>query len=175
MKKAIVAICLLIIVAGVTYVKVVRGTAQRQISWDEGRKEATGELLAYRQAVDSLQYLIEQQEVAFRDSLSHRDSTYQAGIDSLMIVLDSMWAQTDGEVDSTEGESGTPTDAEIADDAVHREIIAYYEKLYQELPNDLSVYERKVALHEIRLETAQNFSISLNELKALRSRYELTY
>ncbi|MCK4606260.1 MAG: hypothetical protein KAU35_03075 [candidate division Zixibacteria bacterium] len=175
MKKMIVAICLLIIVVGVTYVKVVRGTSQRQISRDEGKKEATGELLAYRQAVDSLQYLIEQQEIAFRDSLSHRDSAYQAGIDSLMIVLDSMWAQAGGEVDSTQEESGAPTDAEIAEEAAHSEIIAFYEKLYQGLPNDLSKYERKVALHEIRLETAQNFSISLNELKALRSQYELTY
>ncbi len=175
MRKAIVAICLLIIVAGVTYVKVVRGTAQKQASWTEGKEKATEELLAYRQAVDSLQYLIEQQEIAFRDTLSLRDSSYRIGMDSLMMVLDSMWAQTEMDAESTKLESGAPTDAEIAEEEARKKTVAYYEERYKKLPGDLSDYERRVALHEIRFETAQKFSISLDRLKALRSRYGLTY
>jgi len=55
------------------------------------------------------------------------------------------------------------------------QILSYYKKRYRALPKDLSPYEKRVALAEIRDETAQKFSIPLSELDEIRTDNELDY
>ena len=178
MKKAILALCLLIIVVGVTYVKMVRGSAQCRNSFQEGRKATSEELLLYHQKVDSLRYLIGQQEVVFSDSLVRKDITYQMKIDSLILALDSVWAT----VDTDSIEQQPIPDVELQDyvdstglSQPKEEILTFYDSLFEDLPSDLTKYEQKVALHEIRLKTTQTFSITLSDLKALCSQADITY
>jgi hypothetical protein len=57
----------------------------------------------------------------------------------------------------------------------HKEILAYYKQRYQGLPNDLSAYERRIALSEIRQESADKFKISVTELNNIRKAYKLSY
>ena len=57
----------------------------------------------------------------------------------------------------------------------HEEILTYYQKKYRELPKDLSPYERRVALAELRENTARHFSIPISRLNDLRKEHKLDY
>ncbi|MEA3296744.1 MAG: hypothetical protein U9R56_02635 [candidate division Zixibacteria bacterium] len=178
MKKVILAVCLLIVVVGVTYIKMVRGSAERRSSYQKGRKAASEELLTYQQKVDSLRYLIGQHKVMFADSLVRKDLFYQKKIDSLILSLDSVWSTSD--MISVDEQLQKQDDSQAESDSAemspqHEEILAFYAKLYKDLPNDLSKYEWKVALHEIRLKTVHEFPITLADLKALRSQSGINY
>jgi len=48
-----------------------------------------------------------------------------------------------------------------------KNVLAFYGKLYEDLPKDLTPYERKVALYEISLKTAAEYSLTIAELKAI--------
>ncbi|MCK4460365.1 MAG: hypothetical protein KAW46_01095 [candidate division Zixibacteria bacterium] len=55
------------------------------------------------------------------------------------------------------------------------QVLTHYGKLYESLPKDLSSQERKVALYEISLKTAAEFSITMPQLKAICEHYYLSY
>ncbi|MEA1980558.1 MAG: hypothetical protein U9N54_06255, partial [candidate division Zixibacteria bacterium] len=57
----------------------------------------------------------------------------------------------------------------------HQQILTYYKDRFKKLPADLSNYERRISLNEIKEETAQKFEISLVELKNIRAKYKLKY
>ena len=57
----------------------------------------------------------------------------------------------------------------------HREILNYYKKAVGDLPGDLSAYERRVALSEIRNDTARKFAITISQLNSLRKENNLDY
>ena len=54
-------------------------------------------------------------------------------------------------------------------------IAALGEKRYRNLPKDLTAYERRVALSEIREESADKFRITVAELNRIRKANKLTY
>ncbi len=55
------------------------------------------------------------------------------------------------------------------------QVLTHYGKLYESLPKDLTSQERKVALYEISLKTAVEFSITMPQLKAICEHYYLSY
>ena len=55
------------------------------------------------------------------------------------------------------------------------EILAHYRQAVEKLPADLSPYERKVALRELRVETAGRFAISVETLDQIRQKNNLDY
>ncbi len=64
----------------------------------------------------------------------------------------------------------------VAVDAELKEqVLTHYGKLYESLPKDLTSQERKVALYEISLKTAAEFSITMPQLKAICEHYYLSY
>jgi len=66
-------------------------------------------------------------------------------------------------------------DSESESDKLKEKVLTYYGKLYESLPNDLTSDERKVALYEISLKTAAEFSITMPQLKEIYEDYYLRY
>lgn len=59
--------------------------------------------------------------------------------------------------------------------AVHREILAYYKKRCELLPENLIKHKRHRAILQIRRETAVKYSITVSELNHIRDFYKITY
>ena len=65
--------------------------------------------------------------------------------------------------------------ADAGDTKLKEQVLTHYGKLYESLPKDLTSQERKVALYEISLKTAAEFSITMPQLKAICEHYYLSY
>jgi hypothetical protein len=200
--RVLLALLLLSVVVAVSYIKSVRGNESEASS--EGRVEETSEpavqsqtsdaadpglvlpdeLVEYGDNIDSLHSLIEQMDHRFAESLAQRDLDYGQRIDSLFDVLDSVECELDShnlvlsDVAIAQGEvveSETSPEEVVAQKSRSDEVIEFYKKQYASLPGDLTAYERKVSLYEIRLETAKKFRMTLTELKQMREESGVTY
>jgi hypothetical protein len=164
---------LVAVIVGISYFKAKRGPAMTVSEYEAARKADTEQLWGYEKAVDSLRYLLRQREIVHEKTLQRNDLQHRHEIDSLLRVLD-------GTSDPAAAKKGNGARAQHTlppDLDSHRQqvIIDYYKNLYRDLPRDLSEYERRVALHEIRIKTVQEFSIGLDDLNAIRSLSGLTY
>lgn len=181
MKKIGLAVILICLLAGVSYIKSVRKAAGEDEAFRQGRREAISEAVVDLKLADSLQTELGRQTVAFADSLIERGRQYNRVIDSLSETLVSgadsisnlnreLKASLKKRSDFTQRKS-TASKAEIR----NKKILADYRKRYESLPADLSKYELKVALNELRGETADKFGISLRQLGDLRKKANLQY
>ena len=76
----------------------------------------------------------------------------------------------------TEPAEATKKSEAVTFDADLREnVLTFYGKLYDDLPKDLTSQERKVALYEISIKTAAEYSITMPQLKAICENYYLSY
>jgi hypothetical protein len=116
--------------------------------------------------------MMAERDLAIADSLVKKDQTYQATIDSLKNALDKEKTATKNLASMPTTVKKTTPEPTISK---HEKILTYYKKRYANLPNDLSQYELKIALNEIREETSQKFAISLKELKDIRQKNKLSY
>ncbi len=179
MKKILVAIILLAVFVGVSYIKSIRQKKQTTAVYEQGRKESVEQQEKLRTRVDSLSYLIEQQEVEYAKSMWQREMAYSSANDSLAKMINSEKADSmDGDPESLQTAKETvSTSIESSETAFsrHKQILDYYQRQYQALPKDLSPYEKKVAMGEIKELTTQKFSISLKELNNIRKDNKLDY
>jgi len=116
--------------------------------------------------------------VAFADSLVKKDISYQSRIDSLEGVVDKQQKQISSLASKTTAKPAatiSKTTSAKTTLSKHEKILTYYKKRFTNLPKDLSDYEKRIAVKEIREETSLKFSISLQELKQIREKYKLTY
>ncbi len=181
MKKVILGITLLAIIAGVSYVKSIRGQNVKNEAFRQGRKQSAAELSQSMGEAESLRTVLGQRELQFADSITARSLRETAQVDSLYELIDNK----DKQINSLEGKlqqsekslrSGSTTSKKPNPEAARsKKIIEYYKMRYKRLPQDLTDYESKVALNEIREETAAKFSISVTELKVIRAKYALKY
>lgn len=72
-------------------------------------------------------------------------------------------------------ESIRQSEAEAADSSLRENVLTFYGKLYEALPKDLTSQERKVALYEISIKTAAEYSITMPQLKVICENYYLSY
>ncbi len=85
------------------------------------------------------------------------------------------------ELSAPEKETAKPVEAtrqsevEAADSKLREKVLTYYGKLYEDLPKDLTSQERKVALYEISIKTAAEYSITMPQLKVICENYYLSY
>jgi len=177
----ITGILLLAVVIGVSYFKSLRTQTRTTQAYEQGKQEEARTIQQYRARLDSLSYLIEQQRDEYNQSIWMREMAYRLTYDSLLRALEASYAREDSlkkELASLRKSRKKPT-ARISSSgrtsARHEQILSYYKKRYQSLPKDLSPYEKKVALAEIREETAQKFSITLQELNKIRQDNKLDY
>lgn len=168
MKKLLLAILMLAIIVGISYVKARRGSAMVGSSTSAHNDGEVVELWTYQRAVDSLKYLISQQDIMHQKDLQRTQMETQHQIDSLIRLLDK--SESTVVVPSPEPTGPTPEE-----ELRRQQILDHYRKLYRGLPTDLTKYERRVALYEIRLKTAEKFDIGFEELKEIRSKAGLSY
>jgi hypothetical protein len=180
MKKFAFAFILLIVLVGISYLTSVRSQSKLKQQYDQGFDRGSKESQVATKRADSLRTAMEQASAKYSDSLKAAEAGYQGREDSLKTVL----AQKDTEILTLKQKSkaaakptkstkpkteasklqSQPTQASLN----HTQILDYYKKRLKELPADLSEYERKVALAELRDETARKFSISIGELDKIR-------
>ncbi|UCG62044.1 MAG: hypothetical protein JSV52_01765 [Candidatus Zixiibacteriota bacterium] len=177
MKKVLLVILLLVLIVAVSYIKTVREHDRSQAAYEDGKMDAARELDAYQRETDSLKKAFAQQQLAFADSLVQKDLRYRIEVDSSENAVDSMGDRIS--TLSTQESSANNTSGKVtASDSTlsrHQEILTYYKRRYADLPKDLSEYEKRIAINEIKEETSLKFSISLSELKNIREKYKLTY
>ena len=176
MKKLLIALLLLAVVVVVSYFKVLRQDNQTTQAYDTGYSEGSGELDRVRTQADSLEGLVTDYRGALDDSLTARDSLSLRQRDSLSEIIATQ-EESLKTLAAKQAASRSTSSAEKKVDPAKRqqEILAYYKKRYEKLPDDLSPYERRVALTEIKKETARQFSISVADLDKMRERNKLPY
>ena len=186
MKKIILAVVLLGVLLGIVFVKTNREQSQVDEAFRQGVAKGQLEVTAYQKRIESLHVSTEQFKIAWSDSVRFRDSILAHDRDSFSRII---LAQTDrikelskknrSAVKSAPKTNPTTAAVPKTDSVVptnrHAQILAYYKNRYKELPGDLSVYEKKAALSEIRQDTATKFAISLVELSEIRKTYKLEY
>ena len=85
--------------------------------------------------------------------------------------------EVDKEADSLKISPLKRTSAQENDYSTKRqhELLAYYKKLYESLPQNLTDEEFKAAVSKIRQETAKKYSISVSELNRLREEHKVSF
>ena len=186
MKKGILFIVLLGVLIGIIFVKTGRDQAQIDEAFRQGVAKAQIEVTTYQKRVESLRVSTDNNLLAWADSLRRHDSLFAVYRDSVKELL---VVQAD-KIKELQKKSRTPAKnpsngatalaSKTKSDTGgvlnrHTQILAYYKNRYRELPDDLSAYERKAALTEIRQETVGKFAIKLAELAEIRKIIKLEY
>ena len=182
MKKALLAILLLGLVLAVSYVKTYREDQKRSEAAREIADSASRELEELSSSVDSLRTVVGESRTAYEDSIRKLNEYHTQETDSLKQALlandkeikqlaETVKTETSNTRKSEEIASAQKTDSSD----FHHRVLLYYKKRFKDLPADLSSYERRVALSEIRGETARRFSISVKELNRLRADQKLSF
>ena len=182
MKKVLLAILLLGLVLAVSFVKTYREDQKRTEAVQEIADSAGHELQELNSSVDSLRTIVGESRTAYEDSIQKLNEYHALETDSLKQAL----FANDEEIKHLAEKVKTATlntrnSEEIAgapkkdSSDFHHRVLLYYKKRFKDLPADLSHYEKRVALSEIRDETARRFSISVKELNRLRADQKLSF
>lgn len=184
MKKIFLAIFLLALVVGISYLKLSRQSVEKSNAYREGRHESEKIASEKQQQLDSLGQILVEKETAFTDSLTSIEGHYATEMDSLSLSLGSERLKNkelSSQIDNLKKKTNTPkkqtknTSFSKTEATKHKQILDYYKRRFVALPKDLSDYEKKVARNEIREETVQKFSITLKELDNIRNKYKVEY
>lgn len=170
MRRILLALVALLVVAGIAYYQSVRMADNRNEQFLAGREAGTAQLEAERERVDSIIAQSEQKLHRLQDSLASLASSHGETIGKLQSDI----LQQERTIDSLrrvvtslrKGKS-TPAQSSRTGDRKH-EILVYFRKKIDGLPSDLSAYERQIALAELKQETARRFGISVTELETIQ-------
>ena len=178
-KKLLIAVILLAVVVGISYVKMVRADKRQAEAFEQGVQKSEDELFSAQVQLDSLRTVLADREVEVGSTLTASDAAHRLETDSLSSTIAGLEKKIMGlEADLAKARTASKKPSVQTSQkkpSRHEQVLSYYKKRYQRLPQDLSSYEQKVALGEIRQETAKKFSITVAELNRIRSEHELTY
>ncbi len=184
MRKVFIGLFLIALIAGVSWLKSERDQVKHEQIKSEAKKESVAEVEQLRQNIDSIMTDMQNSEAEFVDSIDRMTQAYSEETDSLHTVL----AESSTAIDSLTKLASAKTSQKktaitntvakkkkSSSEDLHRKIIAYSKKRHSDLPNDLSSYEQRIALSEIREETAKRFKISVDKLNKIRSTHNLKF
>lgn len=177
MRRLLLALLFIALIVGIAYVKDRRDSESRQEVYAEGLHEGRKSGEEERRLLDSLQDRVRDVEQALTDSTARQAEAFADRFDSLTLEL----ARRDSMLEDSGQKAGGPASGTPTVDSLEivrqREltILAHYKQLYLALPADLSAYEKRVALDEIRQKTAMKYNVSLTELNRLRDRHNISY
>lgn len=167
MKKLALALLLLALLVGISYVNSTRSQAKLKKQYSQGYESGSQESRIALQRADSLEAAVNQTTSSYQDSLNILRSESATASDSLGLVI----AQKDMEITRLkERAKAAKTQKSAAKSTApststqHAQVLDYYKRRLAGLPKDLSEYERKVALAEVRDETVKKFAITIAEL-----------
>ena len=182
MKKIILGLILFALIVGVAYLKDYRDSEEYHDVYAQGLRRGSELQGARNDSLDSLGVLVKKTETKLADTLAWQDKVHQSEIDSLKAAVasreDSIASlkQTMAKPKAVAEKKTTPTLSRAEKQKKRElEILSDYKNRYQELPEDLSAYERRVSISEIREETAKKFSISVEKLNQIRADHNIPY
>ncbi|MBK7141137.1 MAG: hypothetical protein IPH75_03520 [bacterium] len=178
MKKLALAFVLLLALLAISYVTSLRSQAKLKQQYDQGFERGNQETVEATRRADSLRTAMEQSTSRYQESLKVVQAEYASETDSLQSIIsdkDSTILALKQKAKVTKASASKPTTKPAASQASlnHTQILNYYKRRLGDLPKDLSEYERRVALTELRDETARKFAISLGELDKIRQNNSL--
>jgi len=180
-KKALIALALLIIIFGVNYFQSVRHADDNKNAYRQGFVKGIEKTSALEQSMEAANDSLEFTKRTLSDSLSEVSKVFSRGIDSLGEVIMSKDQTIDSlarlavQYKKSASKQAARKPEPTASENKHAQILGFYKQRFESLPKDLSVYENKVAVSEIRDETAQKFAITLSELDKIRDQHKLSY
>lgn len=167
MKKLALALLFFALLVGISYVNSTRSQAKLTKQYDQGYESGSQESRVALQRADSLEAVVDRTTSSYQDSLNAIRSESATASDSLGMVI----AQKDLEITRLKERARAVKTQKSAAKATapststqHTQILDYYKRRLAGLPKDLSEYERKVALAEVRDETVKKFAITIAEL-----------
>jgi len=173
--KLLLSFVLLLMIVAVSYFQAARRQSKIDNSFILGKKTSQKEILALQSATDSLTTKIGRQEVIHAESLFQREKQVQRNTDSLAEIISSQQQSITELKKKRTPVKSTVVQKSAESEKKHKELLSYYKKRYESLPTDLSEYELKVAVFEIRQETSQKFSITLTEFNRIREAYKSNF
>ncbi len=180
-RKILIAFAFFLLLAGVSYVKTLQDYAQEDAVYDKAKSDVESEnktdVNRFENSIDSLGTVLLANKESFESTLTDKSDAYETQLDSLENIIDKQSAKitTLNKAVSKKTTTVAKKKKKPTQLSQHEKIYRYYKKRYTNLPGDLSTYEQKIALSEIREETASKFSISLKELSRIRKEYKLNY
>jgi hypothetical protein len=179
MKKLLLGLILIAALVGVVYLKSERAEEYRSRLTEEGFQAGLAEGEELGAQVDSLNGLVKQKDSILAESVAVREELWAGEIDSLSQQVqagEELIADLNSQLASKASAAKVAaTNSSKTPDNKHLEILTYYKKAVNDLPEDLSAYERRIALSEIRNETTKRFRISVSLLNSLRKENNLEY
>ena len=177
MKRLLLIIVLLGALVAIGWLKHVRDT-QREADIRSEASSANQAAVAREQATsDSLKDLLGERESTYSQELTSRDAQLVATADSLDAIIAAQGETIDSLTSANDklAEKASNTTPATQGKAAHKDILAYYKQEADKLPGDLSTYERRVALSEIRTRTAKKYAITVTRLNEIRQKYHIDY
>ena len=174
LKKVILILILLGGVVALGYYRSVRQEAARLEQFRLGALKGEHDAVQATQKLDSIQRKASQERLQLVDSLASANRAHKLETDSLTQVIsmkeqELKQAQEKRRTAIVKGNGARVHAPESNPDMLrHAQILAYYKKKLEGLPKDLSDYEKRVAVNEVRDEIIKKFSISSAELEKIR-------
>ncbi len=173
-KKILLVLVLLAGVVALGYYQSTRQAAAQRDQYRLGSQKGEREAAQTNQKLDSLQGLMGRIQREFADSLTRAEAVHRTETDSLRQIIaarDQELKQALERRKSVSNKGNTGNTQTIGSNEItqkHAQILAYYKKRLEGLPRDLSEYEKRIAVNEVRDETVRKFSISNSELERIR-------
>ena len=177
MKRLLLIVFLVVVLVGIGWFKHVRDS-QREEDIRTDALSQNQEAVAQEQATsDSLKTLLGERESTYTQELTARDEQLATTADSLDAIITAQGETIDSLTSAYDklAEKATDNTSSTKGKAAHKDILAYYKQEAGKLPGDLSAYERRVALSEVRTRTAQKFAITVTRLNEIRQKYHIDY
>lgn len=186
MKKLFLGTFLVAILVAIAYFQTERDASHQAEAFNKGRATGVKDAGIAQSEIDSLTDQLEleragraERRAAIADSMAERDSLLAQAVDSLSEKIVSQGGEIarleEQLADSTRGKTDSTGKKTSGSKASHKDILAHYRLAMARLPADLSEYERRVSVTELRTETAAKFRITVARLNEIREIYKLTY
>ena len=175
-KKIMLLLALIAVVVAVSYYKTTVQDSRLETAYNEGITEANQNFGELQSENDSLSSELQNRETELTEARTALDTIRVAQTDSLAnLVEENNRKLTELAENNTEKKTEATASKADTSSSRHREILTYYKKMYKDLPKDLSAYERRIALSEIRQESASKFQITVAKLNEIRQANNLSY
>jgi demethoxyubiquinone hydroxylase (CLK1/Coq7/Cat5 family) len=179
MKKTILAIILLALVIGLAFVREYRESLQDDEVYAEGLASGRLGVDSLIEKTDSLESALETSQRTVTDTVASLSARHRSQVDSMQAEIARRDSIAKAEEPASNQMKAQPPKTKLTNLGISKQletdIVAHYKQQYRQLPADLTQYERRVALAEIREETAREFKISEGLLSKIREKYSLSY
>jgi len=179
MRKILIILTLGAVLVAVSYYKTMLQETKETAAYESGRQQASQDLDLVQSRADSLDQALVATHAELGQAKTALDTVRLAQTDSLQGLVADQQEKIKklSQKKPTEKSSNTTVARKktSSKEARNRKILAHYKKLHSNLPGDLSAYEKRVAIAEIREESANKFAITIGELNRIRKAANLKY